>query len=535
MTVEDLRCPECAAELETEDIYWAHLRIHHFPLYTKLEEERKAEKRRRARERMAKISPTLDRIADKFGVNRYLANVFYNTLSGQKRSWEDFKQVELPGVKRIREKLHDIPPHWAYYFYRLATKATGDWQNVNWGDIGESDWRTRYASDEYKNAILKSLERYGITESTAEEEPEAWALEQETEEFAIEQMADVLREYYEEGLDDERLQAIKEGEYVLIIMAKQGDTKAKLALADFTDIPLEKFLPKHELQKQPTRPTKADIEMVKELSKGASTELLKDALIRGKFMGRVIFKDLRTVIANEIESRRTEEMAEEAAEPHPRVIREAVKAMRESMEELARETMESVERKLDAALERMPDAMPRPSVTLEPKEAKPDIHITVPSREYFIDTTLYPFVCPMHLGEENRLLAESMFDKPLHQLTPTERHQVEEKAKMNLEADPEAMVMRNPELELALQQITDPQGRRMFPKNEALYQLCPKHFEECGYSWDLTVTQSVYEFVEEDRILSIPDFERVGIPGQWVRDMIELAQAERWTRMGIPR
>jgi len=64
---------------------------------------------------MAEISPTLDDIAGKFGVSRYLANILYNTLRGQKRSWDDFKQVELKAVRHIIEELN-VPPHTAYYY-----------------------------------------------------------------------------------------------------------------------------------------------------------------------------------------------------------------------------------------------------------------------------------------------------------------------------------------------------------------------------------------------------------------------------------
>lgn len=590
-----------------------------------MEEERKAERRRRARERMVEISPTLEDIAGKFGVSKYLAHILYNTLRGQKRSWNDFKQVELKGVQHIMEELN-VPPHTAYYFYRITTKAIDDWQNVDWHSIAETDWQSRYASDEYKGQIMERLKRYGVTE--IREETEEWAIEMEQEEFAKTQISEVLKEYYEEGLDDDRVDAIKESSDIVLQLAQEGDVKAKIALGDFTNIPLQKFLRPHELEVQKSRATKTDIELVKKMVKGLDVETLTDALKRGKFLGRVIFKPLREVIAYEIESRRPEEMAAEmiqepyaltphllelikvddslsaddigerraqlglkrstlkqlidgviwrrdqmediyedltklgadeedvtairqyvrsrweevegeVPEPavaHEGVIRETIKGLREQMERLTDETLKRVDEKLGEIAERaekIPKKLPPPKFELVPKEVPPPVFITMPTKDTWIETELHPEFCPMHIREEQQRLAEEMYGKAFYRLGFTERTEVERTARENVSVDPTAIVMRNPELEFALQMIRDPRGYQWFPKEPALYELCEQHFHEVGYDWDNTITQKVFEFVRERRVLSVPDFERVGIPREWVEKQIDVAEAERMARLGV--
>lgn len=626
MAVEDLRCPDCSAVLETEDIYWAHLKIHHPMTYARLEGERIAERKRRAKERMREIMPTLNDIAETFGVSKYLANILYNTLRGRRRKWEDFKQVELKGVKHIMEQLI-VPPHTAYYFYYIATRSTGDYQNVDWGAIGEKDWKDRYASDEYKGLILESLQRYGITEMPVEDE-EAVAIEMESEEFAKAQINQLLKEVYELGLDDERVQALTESEDILIELAKEGINRAKVALGDYTKVPLQKFLRPHELEQQPTRATKVDIAWVRGAIKGIDTDLLRDALVRGRFMGRVIFKPLREVIAEEIESRRPEEMAEammeepyaftqhlfelikhdesltheeigrrredlelrrhtlkqlidgliwrrdtmedivedlsklgatqddisairnyveskwavegeEArppAEAHPGVVRETVRAFREQLSKLEESIIKRVDERLGAIEEKItktPKRLP-PPIEIEPKEIPAPIFAILPKEERYIDTTPFAYLCSICVSEECQRLAEELYGEDFARLRGEKRKKVIEEAEIAMWAEPTAIIMRNPELEVALQQVRDPRRWQYFPKEPALYELCDRHFQQCGYGWDNTVRQKIYEFVKVRHELSIPNFTAVGIPAEWIKEQIELAEIERLTRE-IPR
>lgn len=626
MAEEELHCPECEAVLETEDIYWAHLKIHHPEIYIRKEAERRAERKRRAKERMAKISPILEDIARTFEVSKYLANILYNTMRGRGEDWDRFKTVGVRGVVHIMEELI-VPPHTAYHFYDITTKSIGDYQAVDWGSIGEKDWKTRYDSDEYKSQVLERLMRYGVTDIPAGD-TEAIAIKLEAEEFAKEQIREVLREHYELGLDDERIQAITESEDILLGLAKEGDVRAKLALGDFSKVPLQRFLRQHELEAQPTRATKKDIEWVKAIAKTTSTVLLRDALIRGKFMSRIIYEPLRKIIAEEIENRRPEEMAEAMmeepyaltphlyeiikqdkaltdqqradrrrdlglhrftfnqlidslisrrdqmediladfgklgantddinairtyiesrwadedegvrppAEAHPGVVRETVRAFREQMEKMEKSILErldgrlkEIEEKVTAAPKKLP-----PMVTLEPKDVPPPIVQVFPEKEIYIDTALHGFLCSMCIRDYAAEIAETDYGKPLAQLRGVDRMEAFRRAETMAWGDETAIVMRNPELETALQLIVGPDMMHSFPKNPALYDLCDRHFKECGYSWDNTIRQKVYEYVQVQHMLSAPDFERVGIPGEWVLKMIEEAEGERFARE-IPR
>lgn len=262
----DTACPECSTELETLERWWAHLKIHHPAIYDSLKAEEKAERRRKAKERAKKIPEDARFIARKLNIDVFTANSILNRVLSQDQ----------------------------------------DWQVVDWEAIGERDWKTRHDRDEYLNQIEERVKRYGIVLHPVEGAKKL-ELEAMQEEFEVEQLENILDEYYIGGENSDRVEYLKANADTLIMMAQRGVQRAKVALADFLPkIPMEKYLRPEELKgrRGPPKLSPMDLKTDREIAKQLDDETLEDVLKRRKLFGRVLLKKEAEIFAEELEMRR---------------------------------------------------------------------------------------------------------------------------------------------------------------------------------------------------------------------------------------